>query len=196
MDPRLSELGCKSCVLFTHCRQESATFNLIITQPGAHLLEIPCRFANSVILHPPRVIVATDDADALRFPFSLLHIETYADAGTPKLSHLATGSSLPHRLAVRALSRPPPPSFRHALSATAPSGAKARFGFFPRDEREGGSLAWRARPLGGRIIHSDSPLGRSQACFCGWDMRGERAGILLKSLLFNCAVQYPNCKLN
>ena len=31
----------------------------------------------------PRVIVATDDADALRFPFSLLHIETYADAGTP-----------------------------------------------------------------------------------------------------------------
>ena len=99
----MSELGCKSCVLFTHCRQESATFNLIITQPGAHLLEIPCRFANSVILHPPRVIVATDDADALRFPFSLLHIETYADAGTPKLSHLATGSSLPHRLSVRSL---------------------------------------------------------------------------------------------
>ena len=34
----MCEIGCKSCVLFTYCRQESASFS----QPGANLSEIPC----------------------------------------------------------------------------------------------------------------------------------------------------------
>ena len=79
------------------------------------------------------------------------------------LSHFAPGSSHRHRPGLRCAPPALPrsslrihPTFRHALSATAPRGAKARYGIFPRDGREGGGLAWRARPLGGRIIHSDS----------------------------------------
>ena len=41
--PRLCEIGWKSCVLFTYCRQENAIFHPLFSQPGKHSLEIPCR---------------------------------------------------------------------------------------------------------------------------------------------------------
>ena len=42
LGPRFCENERKSCILFTYCRQEDATFHLIFTQPGAHLSDIPC----------------------------------------------------------------------------------------------------------------------------------------------------------